>query len=215
MNKASKLAPSAKPDGRLQRSERSRQLIVEASQQLIGEGILVPTAQQVADRAGVGIRTLFRHFADMESLYATIDNYLRASYEGVFLGGDRSGTLAERILQATEARAAAYEKLSPLILSTRAQMWRSAVLQKNYARNQRGLRKDLADWLPELLELPPHKREAVEAFTSFENWDRLRSMQGLTSKTSIEVIYEMLCLLFAVDQAAPGCGETAKGDVQP
>ena len=214
MNKASKLDPGTKPDGRLQRSERSRRLIVEASQQLIGEGILVPTAQQVADRAGVGIRTLFRHFADMESLYATVDNYLRASYEGLFLGGDRAGTLAERVLHAIEARATAYEKLSPLILSTRAQMWRSAVLRKNYARNQRGLRKDLADWLPELLALAPHKREAVEALTSFETWDRLRSMQGLTRKTSIEVIYEMLCLLFAVDQAAPGDSATREGDVR-
>ena len=93
-------------------------------------------------------------------------------------------------------------------------MWRSTVLQKNYARNQRGLRKDLADWLPELLALAPHKREAVEALTSFETWDRLRSMQGLTRKTSIEVIYEMLCLLFAVDQAAPGDSATREGDVR-
>lgn len=185
-----------KPDGRLLRTERSRQLIIEALHELVKEGILVPTAQTVAVRAGVGIRTVFRHFADMETLFATMDTQLRESYEGLFNGGDRDGTLPERIHHTIERRATAYEKHSQLMLSTRAQMWRSPVLQKNYSRNQRGLRKDLADWLPEIAELSPVRREAVDAATSFETWNRLRSHQGLSIKASMEVVYEMLSLAF-------------------
>ena len=49
-------------DGRRMRSERSRDAIIEAALQLVQEGILVPTAQQIADRAGVAMRTFFRHF---------------------------------------------------------------------------------------------------------------------------------------------------------
>ena len=185
-----------RPDGRLLRTERSRQLIIDALQELVNEGVLVPTAQTVAERAGVGIRTVFRHFADMETLFATMDVQLRESYEGLFAGGDRAGTLAERILHVIERRATAYEKLSSLMLSTRAQMWRSPVLQKNYSRNQRGLRKDLADWLPEVAELSPVRREAVDAATSFEAWNRLRSHQGLSVKASMDVVYEILRLTF-------------------
>ena len=48
-------------DGRIQRSERSRETIVQAMLDLIGEGTLSPTAQQVAVRADVGVRTVFRH----------------------------------------------------------------------------------------------------------------------------------------------------------
>jgi len=187
-----------KPDGRLLRTERSRQLIIDAVCDLVQEGILLPTAQTVAERAGVGIRTVFRHFADMEALFATMDIQLRDGYEGLYLGGDRDGTLAERILHAIERRATAYEKLSSLMLSTRAQMWRSPVLQKNYARNQRGLRKDLADWLPEIAGLPAVRKEAVDAAASFETWDRLRSHQGLSTKASMEVVYEMLRLAFGI-----------------
>jgi len=186
-------------DGRLLRSQRSRQAIADALQQLVGEGILVPTAQQVADRAGVGIRTVFRHFDDMESLFATMDADLRESYEGLFLGGDRAGSLGERIRHAIERRASAYEKLSPLMLSSRGQMWRSPVLQKNYARNQRGLRKDLADWLPEIAGLSATRRELVDAAASFETWDRLRNHQGLSRKASMDVIFEMLSLAFEVN----------------
>jgi len=189
-------AAAKKPDGRLLRTERSRQLIIDAVQDLVKDGILVPTAQTVAERAGVGIRTVFRHFADMETLFATMDVQLRESYEGLFAGGDRAGTLAERILHVIERRATAYEKMSSLMLSTRAQMWRSPVLQKNYARNQRGLRKDLADWLPEVAELPALRREAVDAATSFETWNRLRAHRGLSVKASMDVVYEILRLTF-------------------
>ena len=198
MNVASMPDKNKKPDGRLLRSERSRQLIIDAMQELVAEGVLVPTAQTVADRAGVGIRTVFRHFADMETLFATMDVELRASYEDLFLGGDRAGTLPERILHAIERRAAAWEKLSSIMLSTRAQMWRSPVLQKNYARNQRGLRKDLAAWLPEITDLTAERREAVDAAASFETWDRLRSQQGLSKKASMEVVHEMLKLAFGI-----------------
>ncbi len=158
----------------------------------------MPTAQTVAERAGVGIRTVFRHFADMETLFATMDVQLREGYEGLFIGGDRAGTLAERIRHALDRRATAYEKHASLMLSTRAQMWRSPVLQKNYARNQRGLRKDLADWLPEVADLPALRKEAVDAATSFETWNRLRAHQGLSVKASMDVVYEILRLTFGL-----------------
>ena len=43
-------------DGRRQRGERTRQAIIEAALSLQEEGVLVPTAQQISDRAGVLIR---------------------------------------------------------------------------------------------------------------------------------------------------------------
>ena len=58
-------------DGRLLRSERSREQIVDALYELIGEGHMQPTAQQVAERSGVALRSVFRLFSDMDALYAT------------------------------------------------------------------------------------------------------------------------------------------------
>ena len=71
-------------DGRRQRSERSQTAIIEAALALMEEGTLVPTAQQIADRAGVGIRSFFRHFADMDSLFLAADEMLLDSYEALF-----------------------------------------------------------------------------------------------------------------------------------
>ena len=57
---------------------------IDALQELVHEGVLVPTAQTVAERAGVGIRTVFRHFDDMETLFATMDLQLRTCFSMVF-----------------------------------------------------------------------------------------------------------------------------------
>ena len=67
------VSTSAAPDGRRQRSEGSKQAIIEAMLEMIGEGILIPSAQQVSDRAGVGIRSVFRHFENMESIFIMAD----------------------------------------------------------------------------------------------------------------------------------------------
>ena len=186
-------------DGRRQRGERTRQAIIDAALSLQEEGVLVPTAQQISDRAGVLIRSFFRHFDDIETLFKTADDQLRDSYEALFIGGDRQGSLSERVHRAVERRSAAFEQLTNLFLGTKAQLWRYDMLRKNYARNQKGLRKDLEAWLPELNGLPEVECESAHAIASFEMWNRLRSEQGLSEQASISVIQSTLMSLLSSD----------------
>ena len=186
------VSTNAAPDGRRQRSERSKQAIIEAILEMIGEGILIPTAQQISDRAGVGIRSVFRHFEVMESIFIMADETRRARYEDDFLGGDRQGGIEERILHMVEHRAKGYELHGNVMLSTQAQRWRYTTLRKNYGRYQRGLRKNLEDWLPELAALDSSTREAVDGIASFEFWNRLRDYQGLSKKAAIDVVVKLL-----------------------
>jgi len=186
-------------DGRRQRGERTRQAIIEAALSLQEEGVLVPTAQQISDRAGVLIRSFFRHFDDMETLFKAADDQLRDSYEALFIGGYRQGSLSERVHRAVERRSAAFEQLTNLFLGTKAQLWRYDMLRNNYARNQKGLRKDLEAWLPELNGLPDVECESVHAIASFEMWNRLRSEQDLSEKASISVIQSTLISLLSAD----------------
>ena len=186
-------------DGRRQRGERTRQAIIEAALSLQEEGVLVPTAQQISDRSGVLIRSFFRHFDDMETLFKAADDQLRDSYEALFIGGDRDGFLEERVNRAVKQRSAAFEQLKNIFLGTKAQLWRYEMLRKNYARNQKGLRKDLEAWLPELKGLPEVECESVHAIASFEMWNRLRSEQGLSEKASISVVQSTLIRLLSSD----------------
>ena len=190
-----KIAPTL--DGRRQRSERSQVAIVEAALTLISEEKQVPTAQQIADRAGVSIRSFFRHFADMDALFLSADEMLGASYETLFAVTDRSGTLSQRISRAVDLYGNAFDQLCDLILCTQALAWRFPALQERYAYHQKRLRDELELWLPEVAISPRSRREAVHAVTSFEMWHRLRTHQRLSQKSSHAIIQELVTGLLA------------------
>ena len=184
-------------DGRRQRSERSQTAIIEAALSLMDEGTLVPTAQQIADRAGVGIRSFFRHFADMDSLFLAADEMLISSYEALFEVDNRAGTLSERVARAINLYGNAFDQLRPIILCTQAQLWRSPKLRENYAWHQKRLRKELELWLPEVAALPKDRREALHAVASFDMWHRLREHQGLSPKASSDIVISLVNDLIA------------------
>ncbi|HXQ20516.1 MAG TPA: TetR family transcriptional regulator [Candidatus Acidoferrales bacterium] len=168
-------------DGRVRRSQRSGHAIVEALMDLVGDGVLEPTAQQVAARANVGIRTVFRRFSDMESLFAEMDARLQAEAVPLLLGGRPNGTLAARARALVHQRVAFFERIAPYKRSENLKRWRSPFLRDRHTRLVRALRTDLLRWLPELRRAPAAVVDALDLATSFEAWDRLRSEQSLSS----------------------------------
>ena len=61
---------SAEPiDGRQTRTLRSRRAICDACLDLVQEGVLQPSADQIAERAGVSRRSVFNHWTDLAALY--------------------------------------------------------------------------------------------------------------------------------------------------
>ena len=167
-------------DGRVRRSQRSGHAIVEALVELVGEGILEPTAQQVAARARVGIRTVFRRFSDMESLFAEMDARLQAEAVPLLRGGRPNGTRTERARALVHQRVALFERIAPYKRSGNLKRRRSPFLRDRHTRLVRALRADLLRWLPELRRAPAAIIDALDLATSFEAWDRLRSEQSLS-----------------------------------
>ena len=168
-------------DGRLLRSERSKQRIADALYELIGEGEPAPSAQMVADRAGVGIRSVFRLFSDMDALYATINARLELDVAPLLRNGASEGwALDERTETLVAERVALYERFGPYLRATQRHRDRSAFLAAEYRKLVLSLRERLLHWLPELRGAAPELVEALDQATSFEAWDRLRHDQRLT-----------------------------------
>ena len=57
-------------DGRLLRGARTRNAIVQSYIELLGSGERAPNAEQIARHAGVGIRTVYNQFRDLEGVRA-------------------------------------------------------------------------------------------------------------------------------------------------
>ncbi|MFQ3257379.1 MAG: AcrR family transcriptional regulator [Porticoccaceae bacterium] len=194
MTQSHELKPAAqsKPDGRLLRSERSRQLIIEAIIELIDEGFLIPTAQQVAQRADVGIRSVFRHFDDMEDMFKTANEIIFQDTRPLFVGGDRSGTLETRVSNATEQITAGYSSVKNFMLSGRIRRWNTPVILKNYTLNRKRLQKELEDWIPEILELTEANKQCAYALASFDFWFRLHEDQEVSQADCVDIISRQL-----------------------
>lgn len=174
-------AAIASTDGRMQRSGRSRQRITDALYELVGEGDLAPSAQSVADRAGIGIRTVFRLFEDMDALYATISARLDYDFAPLLSAGPTEGQAADERLQALiTARVSFYERFGPYLRATHRLRDRSEFLAAEFRKHVLTLRERLLLWMPELRDAPVELVEALDQATSFEAWDRLRIDQRLS-----------------------------------
>ncbi|HYC24228.1 MAG TPA: TetR/AcrR family transcriptional regulator [Candidatus Bathyarchaeia archaeon] len=187
-----KPAPELAPDGRVRRSQRSGQAIVEALIELVGEGVVEPTAQQVARRARLGIRTVFRRFTDMESLFAEMEARLHAEAVPLLLGGQVRGTIARRARALVRRRAMFFERIAPYKRSGNLKRPRSPFLRERHALLVLGLRADLKRWLPEVLRAPREVVDALDLATSFEAWDRLRTEQRLGPRRARLVVERLV-----------------------
>ena len=185
-----------KLDGRLERSKKSRDLIIKAMHDLIDEGILSPTAQQVAETAQVGIRTVFRHANDMETLFRLITKVNAEKRSKYFLQADINGNLEERIEKLADSRSEGYAEMQNFILATAASKWKYKFLDNQYKDAIKNLKENLQEWLPEMNNLDEEKQAMVEAIMSFEYWYRLRVHQNNSGKKTLNIIKNQTKALF-------------------
>ncbi|MDP1631748.1 MAG: TetR/AcrR family transcriptional regulator [Caulobacter sp.] len=170
--------PAGAVDGRRKRSEASRLKIVEAMIALVREGHTLPSAEAVAARAGVGLRTVFRLFEDMDGVYrgmqAALAEEIGALLEAPIVAPDWRAALDILIGR----RARAYEAMLPLQIAADGQRHRSRALQEGRARLVRNQRDMLLPILPPAVVADPVRLDALDLTLSFDAWRRLRMDQG-------------------------------------
>ena len=191
------VATRSEDDGRVQRSVRSRERILDALTELVSEGVLQPTAQQVAARASVSLRTVFRHFDDMEGLYREMQGRLNQVLRPLIDRAVPEGSLEVRVHDLVQRRSALFEKGAPFLRADVMVRWRSLFLSQAHDQMVRGLRLDLLRTLPEVADLPAERRDALELVTSFEAYDRLRTDQRLGRDRAQAVMTETVQALLS------------------
>ena len=184
-------------DGRRLRSVTSQNIIVDAMMTLIQRGILEPTAQQVADEAGIGIRTVFRQIQDKENLFSKMDEKVRATLqETLKRATNPRGNLEERIEGLIELEAELFENNLQFLRATLANKWKYNTLQKNYERNQRNIKSFLYTWIPELNNLSESKQVLLTSVNTAGYWIELRENLKLSvtgaKKLKINVFQDVL-----------------------
>ncbi|WP_296615342.1 TetR/AcrR family transcriptional regulator [Sphingomonas sp.] len=189
-------------DGRRLRSQNSRNAIVAAMLELVAEGRITPSAEEVASRAGVGLRTVFRHFSDMESLYAAMTGRLAEHYEMWLIPFD-SVEWQGQLVEAIERRTATYERLLPFKRAGDAHRHMSPAIQAEHVRMLGMMRQRLRSFLPREITDDVVRFETIDLMLSFEAWQRLRDEQGLSVDVARRIVLrEVLRLAGAENSAA-------------
>ena len=152
-------------DGRNQRRDRNREAVVRALLELYREGNLGPSADEIAARAGISVRSLFRYFDDVDALVraaiARQQQHLAPLYE-MDLADD--GPLDERIERFVAARIRLLSGMGEVGRVARTLAARQPLILAELARVRHALRVQLTTvFAPELDALPAGERQTVLA----------------------------------------------------
>ena len=97
--------------------------MIDAALELIEDGNYAPTAKQISARAGVGIRSFFRQFEDMDQFFAAVDEQTVGSFWESFFAEAIERALTERLDSIVATYAGAFEEHRSLLLATKSLRW--------------------------------------------------------------------------------------------
>lgn len=197
MNAVLALSPT---DGRWLRSIRTRAAIIESWLELLEAGDLLPTAKGVADRAGVGLRTVFQHFSDMNALHTAAGEEFTSRIMPNVVHVPADLPIAERIQLAAASSGRMFEEITSLR--------RACERQESLSEEIHGL---ISNWEAvgaastrrifeaEFSSAEPASREVLEltvdAVLSWSNWNQLRQRRGCSTTQSLAAVRHSLTAL--------------------
>ena len=198
-----------KQDGRTARLERNRAAIVRAQVEHVQETGRLATADEIAERANVSQRSVYRIFGDKATLLREASNYVYRQLAERFPFPELSGLLLqERVYRVVDHLASIYEFITPMKrVLAKSEIDPEVALEERErvrARYLARIRDGFSDLvLPE--EPLPVRLRAFALIASWNAWEYLRSEAKLTVEGSKEVIAHTIAavLMSAASEGSP------------
>jgi len=169
-------------DGRVRRGARNREAIVDALLACYEAGALRPSMPEVAARAGVALRSVHNHFADVEALRAEVAERQWQRFAAL-IGS------AATVDDLVEQRAAFFEAVTPVRRAALLSVHDSPTIARNLARLDRVLRRQLDSTFP---DLGSDTLDALDLVASWDAWNRLRTAQGCSVARARRVVTDLI-----------------------
>ncbi|HYZ97460.1 MAG TPA: TetR/AcrR family transcriptional regulator [Acidimicrobiales bacterium] len=202
-------ARPADGDGRTNRSARTRLAVVDALLSLNEKGNLRPTAREIADEAGVSLRSIYVHFDDVESLLVAAAIRHTEHLQSLALSLLHDGPLEARIDRLLAHRRRIYEAGPGIRRAALLQEPFSPALQRAMDAGRAANRAEIDQvFATEIQSLPEpdgiRLRQALSLVTGPTTWDVMRRHDGLSADEAEE---QLRRLVRAVLDAWTGAGE--------
>lgn len=178
-------AGPARQDGRRVRRGRNRTAVLDALLHLVQEGDPRPRVEEIAARAGISLRSLYRYFPDYSSMMsAGMDLNFERATTAVPVLEVGVGSLDERITAMVEVRQALLEALAPAVRIARLASADNEFIRARFDTGRRYLCAQVEQhFAEELARLPLAERTATaaaaDALCQLETLFYLRVERGL------------------------------------
>lgn len=190
-----------KPDGRMLRTQRTKAALLDAAADAILAGEIAPTAEAIADRAGVSVRTVFVHFNGVDALLVETFQRVMMAKLGSRPQLSSEGPLEDRVAALVASRVEMFERSMPA--------WRAAnaLIERNpgfvsIVRRIRDLARAQAGYVfaRELDGRDAATREGIlvgiHVLGASSTWDMLRRFHGMSVEDAAAALrFGMLRLL--------------------
>jgi AcrR family transcriptional regulator len=191
-------------DGRSARRERNSDRVLDAVHELFVEDQRIPSVEEVAVRAGVSLRSVYRYFPDTGQLMAAaLARRTRAVEDDWHLPRLGEGSLEERIAAFVDHRLFLHETAGPtiraaLVLADREPLIAAQIEQ----RRSQVAAQTRAHFAPELEAMPPEPAadtlHLLEVLGQFESVDILLARRGLSTPRARAVLVAGITAVLAV-----------------
>jgi AcrR family transcriptional regulator len=185
-------------DGRRLRAERNRDAVVMAVLAIIKAqgGGPFPSAGEVAARAGVSERTVFRHFADLDTLFLAAAAHQRPVLVTYLAPVPDAPELEKRIAALVKLRSKLYEEIAPVRRVAVRLAAGHPVMAETLGEAYRGARAQVsavfADELSRAGRSKPAVLDEIDLVLSWPAWDTLRTRQGCSVDRSRKLVTELV-----------------------
>ena len=179
-------------DGRFARSQKTKDAIVKALLKLL-RNTPFPTAEQVAKESKIGLRTVYRQFKDMESIYLSLHEECMHSLGQMFDSDiDLNKSFKERVNFAISERLTIYEEYETLFIATISNSARLPTLVNQVAESYQIMRERFIEIVPEIKNLSTIKSDLLFTRITFPPWFSLRKLLKHDQKIIIDELSDDL-----------------------
>ncbi len=189
-------------DGRNLRRDRNRQDIVDALLALYESGEIEVSAAQIAKRADLSERSLFRYFVDVDDLYrAAFDAQFERIKSFAKISAFGYGAFHEKVENFVAQRLRLFNAVGNIGRASRALAHRNPMIQDLLHKSRLDLRQQtVRHFRSELAELPKAERvgavAAIEVLCSYESFDLMRRDQGLSAAATKSALTAVISKIF-------------------
>ena len=196
MSKKPKLAvvkdkENPQADGRRQRSQRSREKILRAYWELMLAGDMSPSAAAIAEHAGVGLRSVFRHFEDLDTLLRELMQLCYDELTPEFMTPFKSSNWRDQLLEIVERNVMIWERIRVPHTAGEIGRFKSQVLMDDYQRSRNLEISGIKAILPKDIDNYNNVLMALDASMGFSTMRRLREDR----KLSISEVKKVMTLM--------------------